>query len=379
MRAKGPAAGGGFVRATQSWPVVVILAPDYQHWRTLSREELGLFANRLFSELHQFNVHIELALTSSQDILSRQFCVGRSEVFDRINHLGDRFLGTMFVSYLQNLPDMDHWIRWMCQFKKPVVWFDYDNQGQDIDRRTVGRKNFFRLYHDERAAVRMALRKLCDRGHRRIGVPLMGHYRTEKWHVRRQRMIAEEAARLPGRCRLVFSDLDEPLWTAESGLYREAVVLMHAEQFYNTLRRQAPGLSASTAERRMRKHGAEALPSLRTLVSRKRNISAILAMNQFVGINCYHWLTLAGVQVPDNMSIISFDNYLSVSHYPISTVDLGLQNLGYLGAHLFVGDLPVKTDRLGNVASTPEFIDRGSLGPRTASRRNVFLPKPGPR
>ena len=65
----------------------------------------------------------------------------------------------------------------------------------------------------------------------------------------------------------------------------------------------------------------------------------------------------------------------------VSSVDLNLDDLGYAAAHLLIGDVPVKADRLGNIAIQPTLIDRGSVGrPRreshALSKNHSAPPKP---
>jgi DNA-binding LacI/PurR family transcriptional regulator len=69
-----------------------------------------------------------------------------------------------------------------------------------------------------------------------------------------------------------------------------------------------------------------------------------------------------GLSVPRDVSIISFDNSVECRNFPVSTIDFGFSRLGYRAAHVFIGDIPVKADRYGNVPGICTLVDRGSIG-----------------
>ena len=48
--------------------------------------------------------------------------------------------------------------------------------------------------------------------------------------------------------------------------------------------------------------------------------------------------------------------------FPVSTVDYGFERLGYLAAHVFIGDIDVPCGSDGNVGGVCALMDRGSIG-----------------
>jgi len=345
-------------------PAVLILAPDIRLWNTLHGEELRPFAWQFLDELRRHQLLFEFAQVRCLSVVAREFPEGRGDVLNLINRLGERYRGTLIISYLENLPDLDEWCKWLCQFGKPVVWLDFDNKGQNVDRRLMRRSNFFRLFHHDRAAVVTALQELHSRGHRVVGIPAFGMFRDFEWHVNRTRILKQEAMKLSPEIRLEFADQDEKLWH-EWFEHNERATLMYIDHVQSELKKRQADISPGALERAIRTKLRDSVPSLVSLIERKGS-TAILSMNQHIGINFFYWLRHAGVRVPADISLVSFDNYPHLSLHPISVVDLGMHNLGYLGAHIFIDDIPVKADRWGNIASTPEFIDRGTLG---AARR----------
>jgi DNA-binding LacI/PurR family transcriptional regulator len=105
----------------------------------------------------------------------------------------------------------------------------------------------------------------------------------------------------------------------------------------------------------------EATPALASLL-RDHQVTALIALSDRMAREYHFWLKSVGIAVPENLSIVSFDNSPDSIAFPISTVDFGFSSLAYQAAHLFVGDIRVQADRLGNIASRPRLLERGSLG-----------------
>jgi DNA-binding LacI/PurR family transcriptional regulator len=104
----------------------------------------------------------------------------------------------------------------------------------------------------------------------------------------------------------------------------------------------------------------ETMPSLASIVNGP--CTAFLPLNDWIAANDYHWFHSVGVSIPSELSVLSFDNERRWEFLPFSSIDFGLTDLGYLAAHVFIGDIPVSCDRNGNVSAKPRLVDRGSLG-----------------
>jgi len=74
------------------------------------------------------------------------------------------------------------------------------------------------------------------------------------------------------------------------------------------------------------------------------------------------WLKFAGVRIPDDISLVSFDNAIDHYHQPISTVDFGFARMGYQAAHVFIGDIPIRSGPHGDMPGVCALIDKGSVG-----------------
>jgi hypothetical protein len=278
---------------------------------------------------------------------------GAAQIHDAITALGNRYQGTLM---LLNAPHAGFAIeiaRMLGSFKQPIVSFDFTNTQSGSARPAAPAQSaFHRLYFDEHAAVRMALKRLVEQGHRRIGVPFHGAQKYS-WVERRLKAIADEAGRLSPSPALFYSEQREPIWdddyfaTIEG--FRERIMFQTGRQ-----------LQADKRVSALRDKAVAAAPSLTTLIERHQ-VSALLALNDQLAREYFFWLKLAGKAIPHQLSLISFDNIPALVHFPITTIDFGFTRLGYLAAHRILGDIPVKCDRDGGVAGSCTLIDRGSV------------------
>jgi len=93
---------------------------------------------------------------------------------------------------------------------------------------------------------------------------------------------------------------------------------------------------------------------------KRSDITAIIAPNDMVGRSYLSVLDLLGCRVPEDISVLGFDNWFRFSFFPLSTVDFGLASLGYRALHTILGDIP-DLDREHEIAATPYVEDRGSV------------------
>jgi DNA-binding LacI/PurR family transcriptional regulator len=103
----------------------------------------------------------------------------------------------------------------------------------------------------------------------------------------------------------------------------------------------------------------DATPSLIKLLGKGRP-TALIAFNDEFARDRYDWCKIAGIRIPRDLSIVSFDN-MPANLY-VSTVDFGFSRLGYQTAHIFIGDIPISDDRHGAIPGICTLVDRGSIG-----------------
>jgi hypothetical protein len=256
---------------------------------------------------------------------------GRSEILSCITSLGSRFLGAFVAVHYDDIKDLGEWISWLCQFDRPVIWADHDNAAPHLDRKAIGRKGYFRCYGDEPKVVTIALERLHGLGHRRIAFPMCRAFREESWLKRRVEEIRRQSEALDPPLQVLFPAQDEPLWQWEQTPsdkpcsynpdYNLAVGGMMFE-FLDGVRSRLRATRPKTSETKLGhaevRRLLQSVPSLKKLVA-DDPVDAILASNQLVGINYYYWLKRVGIGVPDQVSLLTFDNRLALARYPVST------------------------------------------------------------
>jgi DNA-binding FadR family transcriptional regulator len=370
-----PAPPGSDPVAMPRWssnPVVLLLLSDALNWRNLTVEHLRPFATSLCGEFARFHIQLHPVLETKERSGHHPFVSGRKEILSLINSLGERYSGTVYPSHPHDAPAAMEWIHWLCQFKKPVVWFDpgHARVEREVDRRAIPRPNYYRCCFRNESTLALALERLSDLGHRTVAYPVCHRYAGRAWFNLRMQLVQRLGANLNPPVSVSLAAQDEPFWLNDiekeaDGSYRyvgDGIVAGVLDAMSDELAQELRAARGPRSEHRLRKRLLERTPSLGSLVSR-RDITAILAPNQLLAVNYYHWLTYVGVQVPRDMSLVAYDNHVTYHPYPISAIDFGFDHLGYSAAHLLIGDLPVKADRWGNIANRPAFVDRGSLGP----------------
>ncbi len=343
--------------------VVLLLVPNDLSWFRLFRATLMPMGNALFEELYHHGVELVLVQRDDNNPCRRFFATGRSEILECVNSLGNRYRGTVIVAQVHQFPDLEEWINWLCQFNQPVVWLDYDNAAPHVDRRRIPRSNYYRCYSDETSCVREVLDRVYQLGHRVIGVPQFEAYLSDGWAVRRTRAIQEHVEGYNPKPIIVSTMLLEKLWEKDVVKDNELIVMFnYVNDTLNDLRRKHPGLSETRLRNMHREELVGAVPSLASLIT-QHEATVIIGMNQKLAVNYYYWLRNVGVSIPDDVSLVSFDNIPILGPHPISSVDFRRNALGYSAAHIFIRDIPVKADRQGNIGAGPEYLDRGSLAP----------------
>jgi len=354
----GPAQSPVSRGSTSQQPRTILIASPYQaNVDNLFVEDFtSRFILRMNEELLHFGIqerYLEMR-TADPDVSTREKALHQAEGI--IRKLGDRYLGALIHRGAHQKNDyaesMDSWTNLLGNTGKPAVFFDSSGTGQSFTRkRYPGCPAFYRLSFDHFGAVKCAVDVLVRNSHRIIGFPLPY---TSPWVKRRARFAALLAGRSPLKARVVQAEQNEPFWTMQ--------VLDRPNDIYDRIIRilQNKGEAASEIQSRHRLL-LDFTPSFRKLLDNQ--VTAIISANDLCAFEHYRWLTEAGIQVPRHMSMVSFDNLSASVTRPISTVDLGFARLGYLAAHLFFGDIPIRCDSEGNIQGECTFLDRGSIAP----------------
>ena len=314
-----------------------------------SDQHLAPFSTHFSTELASFGIRLTVVPMYLSAAQEPDQVSGIEEAEKRTRRLGSQYQGALA---LMGLPEAgtDAWLEMLLSFKMPVVGFDYAGGDPIMTPKRAFRTAWYRLFFDELSAVRMAIDKLADAGHRRIGFPNLARG-TIDWATRRIEMARQCAASHECHPEILTIDHAESFWNP----FGQAALPPFFQRFVNALpepaSKQIPPSPAT-----LRRH----TPSLAGLLD--RGITALLAANDFSAIEYHEWLAAAGIDVPKGLSLASFGNTAQSAPYPISTIDFGFSRLGYLAAHVFVGDIPVRADKNGAIAGECIWVDRGSVG-----------------
>ncbi|MBD3392927.1 MAG: hypothetical protein GF418_12550 [Chitinivibrionales bacterium] len=342
-------------------PVVFVLSASREGWvRYCENGHLRPFFLTLGSELDRYGIATANATVERGDLyMADAAAPGDKAVKKIIDDLGDRYRGTLMLSNQYNkFPDLAQWVQWLGTYGKPILWFDHDDSWPDIDRRSTGTRTFYRCCWNQTQAVRDAVTALCDLGHRSIGVLTNVRYRHFPWPDDRVALVRQFAAEHPLAPSIVTYRQEELLWL--HGAENQNTIAWHEARLSKKIEREHPSAPDEERESMLRNALLETVPSLGSLVSPPK-VTALVAVNQWLAHNYYYWLSRVGTRVPEDITLISFDNHLEFFLTPVSTMDFGFGDLGYSAAHVFIGDMPVKADRRGNIRNVPKLLDRGSL------------------
>jgi DNA-binding LacI/PurR family transcriptional regulator len=150
---------------------------------------------------------------------------------------------------------------------------------------------------------------------------------------------------------ILRADLTEPFWippwTAE--INKHAAFARQLDAF---MRR--PAGVAGTAQSLL-----SITPSLRELL--RAGATALVAPSDWFAQQVYLWCRGAGIAVPGDLSMITFDNTPDSEAMPITNIDFGLGHLGFVAAHIILDDIPLKIPHDGQIAGPVRVMDRGSI------------------
>jgi len=103
-------------------------------------------------------------------------------------------------------------------------------------------------------------------------------------------------------------------------------------------------------------------PYARILLSRQRPFTALFAFNDFSAIGAIRAIQEAGLRVPQDVSVIGFDDIPGAAfHYPsLTTVRQPLRQMGEIAARTLIDRIEGKEDGPKEIAVAPELIIRES-------------------
>ncbi len=385
-----------------SSPIIILYIQSMSHWTwDLINMRIGPFARTLNDLCATHGIRLYPAVdTLHRSNATPDILIGMNSISAKIEEWGDRFLGTILNKAEITREGLNEWYSTLSHHNKPVVFFD--RKGLDIQNPSSAKKSyrkttpFYRCAFSEYNFSTKALRYLVEQGHRNI---LLAPARPVWWDLRKKLIVEEAEKNFPSvrvtACpQLVAenfignkrSELIDTIQKLKKALVPrlqklEAEILKDADKrgksfprYYAKWKSIGEG-AATLAYIESRTLGNEVTPAnsvgesarlaldfvLGGLGVKDNKPSAIIVPNDKYAGECLHVLKLLGYSIPDDMSLISFDNQENVTIGYVSTVDPGFRELARQAIHAILGDIPTRADKNGVITSRPVVVDRGTV------------------
>ena len=106
-------------------------------------------------------------------------------------------------------------------------------------------------------------------------------------------------------------------------------------------------------------------PCGKRLIESKRPFTALFAYNDISAIGAIRAFQEAGLQVPQNVSVVGFDDIPGAAfHYPsLTTVRQPLRRMGEIAVEVLIGRIEEEKEYQREIAVQPEIVVRESTGP----------------
>ncbi len=107
------------------------------------------------------------------------------------------------------------------------------------------------------------------------------------------------------------------------------------------------------------------------LLAKSTEFTSLFAFDDVSAIGAMRAFQDAGLKVPDDISVVGFDNIQSAAYHnpSLTTVHQPLRKMGEIAAGILLDLLASRSDHPGSVTVEPELIVRDSTGPVSSRRR----------
>jgi len=337
-------------------PVIVVLINDPRNWTSLFQNQ---FSNQFMSHFaqeiaaHSFQL-VPISRESMPDTRFLAIPFGIQDARSTITRLGKRYWGALIWSVDPEIERIESWISMLSSFSQPIVYMDSVDRGEGYTRKSLGMRRYFRLYLDEKGAIETALSAFVRHGHTTIGVH---NWTKTDWARRRILKISAVADGMRNRPDIVIGPPAEKDWTIATWASMNEFLASIARKNGLSLFDNQGNISRNRSFMESLRQASGSLIAL----FRDRGATALLSLSDRLSREYFSWCKALDVRVPDELSIISFDNTPESVFFPVSTIDFGLAHLGYCAAHLFIGDMAIRADANGAIPGRCTLVDRGSV------------------
>lgn len=323
------------VRTATDGPIIIILQTDFKHLESLAESErTRLFYTEFEHEVVRYGIQLRYLFTKEEGIPPTSTSSGKEGIRELFAKQGSRILGTLLVDSRRTLPNISEWFDYMLSYQRPVVWFDYLD---DTETQTPFSSQFTRCHFHEETGIETAIDSLVSLKHREVAY-LLGGTDEEGWRRKRGELLVKHAEMRGMKVHVVEASGSDPLPASMEKL---------AHRFQ-------PG--GDLANRW--KPAGYYLPVIGRALKYK-NVTAWIAPRDQTAHHLFWWMQAAGLNVPEDLSLVSFDNRNARG---VSSVDFGFGYLGYAAFHSIFGIIDLRRSRGGNIPNRSFLLDRGTVG-----------------
>jgi DNA-binding transcriptional regulator YhcF (GntR family) len=240
-------------------------------------------------------------------------------------------------------------------YRVPVYLFDQNDRYTNSTR-------YQRIHRNETHAIHLVLKTLYENGHRRIWIPVLSvaHQKPYEllWIQRRLHSIQKCARSHFAAMEILVSEHAQSFWSAPEGDLGHFI-----DQPDSILARiLPPELCKDLLPDQCREILFAHTPDWKGPLLHQK-CTAIIALNEFMAREFLLWLKEAGYSVPQDISMISFDNWVLAQLLNLTSIDFRWATLPYQTAQAIAGNLPCIHTSRNEIASLPVLIHRGSVAP----------------
>lgn len=295
-------------------PTILIASHRLNEWSEFHQNLLAGFVIGFGFEANRHKVRLYPVLTGEGEKEDRAFPCGRQAIQKFRQELGSAYLGTIFTPLAVTTKNLVSSLSFFQRLGGPVVWMQDE---LPAIKRSLPQQILRISYGDwgskpGNSSAHIALASLYEKGHRRIAF-LTNEWEQHNWLANRLQALEREASSFK---ELTIHRLLKSPRTSDDDLVRSAF---------------------------------------------DDRITALIAPNDEMAIRYYLSCNRAGKIIPHDISLVSFDNRYTLKPFPISSVDFGLEFLGYQAFHYIYGVIPIPTGRHNQLFGINQLHDSGSI------------------
>lgn len=375
--------------AGEKLPFILLIQPLPRYRRRYNTERNWKFMYTFTEEATRAGIRLQ-PYTARIDTMDPTVPSGTDKLLSYIRKSESPYLGALVLGRTDEYDDFFGLIQMMLAQNSPVVWFNYSEGPNPLRMR---HSRFYICTISEEAFSGEAIRFLSRFGHRKVGYT--SYHLGLGWQTRRLEILRERGRNCTPQMEVVsFFDTYDRLFSCgrpaiaarierlrTSGPHTVQTVLSSA--FEIVRKKKGEDLSDHCCSQALTDYmfdwplvisevDVAQFPLLpRELLaffiydefSTQKPPTAIIFPSDRTAVTTYSHLIRLGLDTPADISVISYDNYLDATVLPVTTIDLGTDNLGYRAFHAILQDIPVVSKSDGNIITADPRVDRrGTVG-----------------